>query len=295
MKNVVLFDFNNLAIRTFFVKHIGATTINPDYSLWRFMVFDNMYKSLFRIDNVGEIVVAVDDHHSWRKIYWERYKESRKTKRDTDMVNWNDLFRHMDEFLINIRDYIPFKVLKVKNAEADDTVAVICMEGEDKYHIISTDEDYLQLSGKNVIIYNPRKKEEVSCEDPEQFVVTKCLTGQSKDDIFNIKTPLDWGLTPESIGKRKPGFGPKSAEKVLKAGYEQWLTENNLEERFHVNQVLIDFRKIPKVIRKRVMDAYRGYELPEPDNFYHFCKLYGFRGYLENFSQFENTLLRLYQ
>src|SRR5210317_1057007 len=103
MKNVVLFDFNNLAIRTFFVKHIGATTINPDYSLWRFMVFDNMYKSLFRIDNVGEIVVAVDDHHSWRKIYWERYKESRKTKRDTDMVNWNDLFRHMDEFLINIR------------------------------------------------------------------------------------------------------------------------------------------------------------------------------------------------
>lgn len=295
MKNVVLFDFNNLAIRVFFVKDIGATTVNPEYGLWRFMVFDAIYKSLFRIKDVSEIVLAVDDHHSWRKLYFERYKESRKKKRDEDRIDWNTLFGQMDDFLLKISEFIPFKVLKVQNAEADDTVAVICMEGEDRYHIISTDEDYLQLSAENVIIYNPRKKEEVSCEDPEQFVVTKCLTGQSKDDIFNIKTPLDWGLTPDSIGKRKPGFGPKSAEKVLKAGYKQWLEENNLEERFHVNRVLIDFKKIPKVIRKRIMNAYKGYELPEPDSFYHFCKIHNFKGYLDNFQQFENMLLRLYK
>jgi len=295
MKNVVLFDFNNLAIRVFFVKDIGATTVNPEYGLWRFMVFDNIYKALSRIEDVSEVVLAVDNHHSWRKLYWERYKESRKKKRDDDRVDWNTLFRTMDDFLLSIQEHIPFKVIKVANAEADDVVAIICMEGEERYHIISTDEDYLQLTAENVIIYNPRTKEEVSCEDPEQFVVTKCLTGQSKDDIFNIKTPLDWGLTPETLNKRKPGFGPKSAEKVLKSGYEQWLTENNLEERFHVNRVLIDFKKIPNVIRNRVMHAYESYELPEPDRFYHFCKLYGFRGYLDNFQQFENTLLKLYQ
>jgi hypothetical protein len=295
MKDVIIFDFNNLAVRTFFVKDVGATSSNVAYNLWRYMLFDAIYKSLFRIEKATELVLAIDDRLSWRKLYFKRYKESRKPKRDKSDVNWPDFFRAMENFVSDIKEYIPFKVLEVQNAEADDIIGVICNEGKDNYTVVSTDEDFLQLCKKNVRIYNPMKKEEMVCEDTEEFIVRKSLTGQSKDDIFNIKTPLDWGQTPETEGKRKPGFGPKSADKVMRAGYKKWLEENGLEERFKVNRVLIDFNYIPKVIKKRVLDAYYGYELPDPAGFYNFCKLYRFKGYTDEFTKFENTLMRMYE
>jgi hypothetical protein len=295
MKDVILFDFNNLAVRTFFVKDIGATSVNPHWNLWRYMVFDAMYKSLHRIETAKEIVLAVDDRLSWRKLYFNRYKESRKTKRDKSGVNWQEYFKEQSDFIYNIEKSIPFKVLHIQNAEADDVIGIICLEGKDKYVVISTDEDYLQLCSKNVRIYNPIKKEDMICENTEEFLVKKSLTGQSKDDIFNIKTPLDWGQTPETFGKRKPGFGPKSAEKIMKAGYVEWLEENELTERYKLNRNLIDFNKVPKVIKNRIMTSYLGYELPNPDNIYKFCKMYGFRGYTDEFQKFERTLLRMYE
>lgn len=294
MKDVIIFDFNNLAVRTFFVKDVGAASSNPAYNLWRYMLFDAIYKSLFRIEKATEIVLAVDDRLSWRKLYFKRYKESRKTKRDKSDVDWQAFFRAMADFVYNVKEYIPFKVLEVQNAEADDIIGVICKEGKDNYTVVSTDEDFLQLYKENVRIYNPMKKEEMVCEDTEEFIVRKSLTGQSKDDIFNIKTPLDWGQTPETEGKRKPGFGPKSADKVMRAGYKKWLEENGLEERFKVNRVLIDFNYIPNIIKNRVLDAYHGYELPDPDGIYSFCKLYRFKGYTDEFTKFENTLMRMY-
>lgn len=294
MKNVILFDFNNLAVRTFFVKDIGAATVNPDYGLWRFMTFDSIYRSLFRVRNANEIVLAVDDRRSWRKLYFKRYKESRRLKRDKSNVNWPDFYRALEDFVLTIKDNIPVKVIRIDNAEADDIIAAICMNRKDNFTIISTDEDFLQLSSPTVKIYNPWKKEHVVCEDTEKFIVTKSLTGQAKDDIFNIKTPLDWGQTPETLGKRKPGFGPKSAEKVLKEGYQEWLKDNDLGERFKINRVLMDFNYIPNVLQTRIMNDYLGYEYPNPDNMYGFCKRYGFRGYTENYQQFENTFLRMY-
>jgi 5'-3' exonuclease len=297
MKNVILFDFNNLAVRTFFVKEIGAATVNPDYGLWRFMTFDSVYKSLFRVKEANEIVLAVDDRKSWRKLYWKRYKESRKIKRDTSNVDWPSFYRELEDFVLTIKDNIPVKVLRIDNAEADDVIATLCMNRTYMFTIISTDEDFLQLSSPAVKIYNPRKQEYVICEDTHKFIITKSLTGQSKDDIFNIKTPLDWGLTPETLGKRKPGFGPKSAEKVMKGGLsklDEWLKDNDLEERFKVNRVLMDFNYIPKVLQRRILDEYSGYEYPNPENMYGFCKRYGFRGYTENFQQFENTFLKMY-
>jgi hypothetical protein len=145
-----------------------------------------------------------------------------------------------------------------------------------------------------VIIYNPNKAKEVTVPDAEEFLVKKSLMGQKKDDITNVITPLDYGLTEETKGKRRPGFGPAKCEKVLKEGYQHWLKRMGLEERYQLNRNLIDFQKIPKTIQNRIWKAYHEYEYPEPENMYPFCKKMGFREYLENFTSFENNLLRLY-
>ncbi len=294
-RTVLLFDFNNLATRTFFVKDVGAHTPLPEFPFWRFMTFDAIYKALFRVDNVSEIVLAVDDRLSWRKLYFKRYKESRKGKREKSTVNWELFFAHLSSFTQAMKDCIPFKVLQVKNAEADDIIGVLALHGGDKYYIISNDEDFLQLSDRsNVVVYNPNKAKEVSVEDSEDFIIRKSLIGQPKDDIFNIITPLDWGQTEESKGKRKPGFGPAKCEKVMKEGYEFWLKRNGLEERYKINRNLIDFQRIPKTIQGRIMKAYGEYEYPIPEKIYPFCKKMGFREYLDEFTKFENMLMRLY-
>jgi len=296
MQNVtVLVDFNNLLFRSFFVKEIGAHTTNPDYNLWRFMVYDAVYQLFIKIGNISEVIIAVDDINSWRKSYFPRYKESRKKQRDkSEDVNWDELFKNINDLVNELKHYMPFKVLRVPSAEADDIIAVLVSDYEGSYVISSNDEDFLQLSSESVKIWNPSKRLYIECTNTKNFIIEKCLTGQSKDDIFNIKTPSDWGQTAETIGKRKPGFGPKSAAKVMLGDYKKWLKDNNLEENFKRNRVLMDFDYIPETMRKRIRNMYENYSFPPPSNIYEFFKKYNFRSYLEDFTNVERRLMGLY-
>lgn len=285
----IMFDMNNLLIRCFFINPVGGKTPNPDWKLWKFLVIDNVYKSLTVNKKVEDVILAVDWPRSWRKIYWERYKESRKGQRDKSGVNWEVFYNRMDDLLDEVQSYLPFKVIKVQNAEADDVIAVICMERRGEYTIISTDEDYLQLQSKNIKIYNPLKRKFVTCESPRAFVIESCLKGQKKDDIFNIKTPIDW---PKDV--RKPAFGETQLKKVISYGYEKWLKENDLMDRYMINRTLMDFKMIPQVIKTRVLNTYDSYQLPDPSNFYEFFSKNNFKEYIDNFHYVENKLLTLY-
>ena len=286
MKNVTLWDFHNLTARCYFAG--DATT--PDIPLWRYNVIDNIYKSLFKSET-DEVVLAVDDNNSWRKLYWSRYKESRRAARDKSEIDWNFYHSELDELITDIKENLPFKVIQVKYCEGDDIIAILCKEREANYTIISVDEDFLQLYADNVKIYNPHYKKQcfVTCDDTEEFVIKKCLTGQAKDGIFNIKTPLDW-----PADKRKPGFGDVAATKVMNEGYEKWLKDNDLEDRFKHNQTLMDFNKIPVYIRSNILKAYDGYEYPDPSLIYPFFNKNKFNTYLDDISNVENKLLTLY-
>jgi len=291
MKNVNIFDFNNLVIRTFFAKDVIDSKSDdgiPNYQLWKYYIINSIYMSLSK-DHVDEIILAVDDRISWRKLYWDRYKESRKKKRDVSGVDWDRLHHEMNNLKDEITEHLPFKVILSSYAEADDVIAIISKFRENQYTIVSNDEDYLQLISDRIKIYNPSKQKFAECENPELFLIEKCLTGQAKDDIFNIKTPIDW-----PSGKRKPGFGKKSAEKVMNKGYKEWLKENDLEKRFEINKTLIDFNKIPNTVKDEILKRYDSYELPNPDNIYAYFKKNKFQTMLDDFTNVENKLLELY-
>lgn len=284
----VLFDLNNLAIRTFFSKDVNANSPQPEYQLWKYLTLNSIYTSMFHIEDVSEIILAVDSPTSWRKLYFPRYKEDRADKRDKSPTDWNRFFQVFDDYQNEIKSFLPFKVIKVKNAEADDIIGVLVSSNKKNYIIISNDEDYTQCLRENVRVYNPQKKEYIS-GDPEEFIIKKSLLGQPKDCIFNIRTPVD-----HPIGKRKPAFGEKALEKVMKEGWQQWLEKNSLTERFEINRNLIDFNRIPKTIRARIIDEYSSYKLPDPSNFYTFFKKQGFTSFLEEFDKVESLLLKLY-
>ncbi len=294
LKTCVLVDLNNLLFRTLFAKDVNIRSPYANLSLWRYLVYDSIYASLKHISNVGEIVLAVDDKTSWRKSYFPRYKESRKEKREKTGINWDVLFATVNAYIADLKHHMPFKVLKVRSAEADDVIGVIAMAINNECVVSSNDEDYLQLVSKDVKVWNPSKREYMVCDDPQLFLDMKCLMGQAKDDIFNVLTPNNWGKTPETIGKRKPGLGDKTAKKILAEGLQSWLVKNNVEEHFKRNQVLIDFNKIPNTICNRVMEAYNQYNYPPPSNIAPFFKKYQMRGFIEDFDRVEQNLLKLY-
>jgi len=285
----IVFDFNNLAVRNIFLPMVEAKSGTPNIQLWRFITIDSIIKSLSKYDHVSEVILAVDSPKTWRKLYWPRYKESRKGKRDKSEMDWNIFHKELDQFIEDIEYGLPFKIIKVDNAEGDDVVAVLARETGTDTVVVSNDEDYLQLCCDHIKIYNPTKMMYTDCEDTERFLQMKSLMGQPKDDIFNIITPID-----HPVGVRKPGFGEVSAKKVLAEGLDQWLEKKKLVERYNLNRNLIDFDRIPKTMQTRILNTYKSYKLADPSNIYKFFQDNGFREYLENFESVEDKLMQLY-
>lgn len=284
---------SNLAIRQLFSPDVlkldpsnKKKVLSFDEELWRLRVFDSIYKSILKVGSVREVILAVDAKDSWRKLYWTRYKSHRKSNREKLDFDWDNFYKLLDEYLEELQTFIPFKVIKAFKAEADDVIGVLALNKPVEFHIISTDKDFLQLHSSRVTIYNPLKQEVVRHPDPEMFLVEQCLIGQTKDNIYNIKTPLDW---PED--KRKPGFGEAAFEKVMIYGWERWLEDNNLVERYNFNRNLMDFKKIPPTIVKRILQAYDGYQKCDIDNIKEFFKNHPWPDYTENWSNVEQNLM----
>ena len=303
MSKVVLFDFNNLVFRNFFIKEVNPNSEKPDFMLWRYNIFNSIYQLLWKESDIKEVVIAVDDKNSWRKSYFSRYKESRKKQRDRTDIDWDLLFTSMNKLVSDLKHYMPFKVIKTRSAEADDIIAVISNNIKETVIIVSNDEDYLQLSSDRILLYNPQKKEYVKCDDTKRFLLEKIMMGQKKDDIFNIITPDDWGQTKKTEGKNKPGFGPAAFKKVMNEGLDVWMEkkqvnkiygEVDVKTNYKRNQILIDFNKIPRTITNRVLDQYENYYFPPPSNMFQFFKKYGMRYFVENFQQVEQKLMELY-
>lgn len=305
----VFFDFNNLAIRNYMGNQdIWEDKTNIQWGLWRYNCINSIMTTLWKIKNVSEVIVAVDDKHQWRKSFYNRYKESRgKNKKKSDH-NWDSIYKHMGTLAADLKHHFPFKVLKVKSAEADDIIAVLARKLKNDSIIIARDEDYFQLFGKreNIRILDPVKQVLYSPEDfkdIKDFLLELIFCGQRKDDIPNILTPDDWGLTESTEGKRRPGFGPKKWEEVkqdikgfINKGYTNKIYGTvDLDRNLKRNRILIDFDKIPNTIVKRVVDCYNNsYNFPPSDNIYLFFEKYNMRSFMDKAHQVENKLLPLY-
>ena len=301
----LLFDYNNLAIRSFMVQE---NVENPEWGLWRYNVFNSIYQCLWKVKNVEEVILAVDDSNSWRKAIYNRYKESRKKKKKDSKVDWNVLYKMLHTLASEFKHYMPFKVMKIKSAEADDVIAVMAKKLKNPCVIIARDEDYFQLFGKkkNLRIYDPITQilyGPDDFKDIKDFLLKLVFCGQRKDDIPNILTPDDWGLTESTKDKRKPGFGEKAFDKIkddiksfIESGYKNnYYGEVDLSKNLKRNRFLMDFDKIPNTIISRIVDCYNNSSnYPPIDNIYLFFEKYKMRSFMEDIHRVEQKLQVLY-
>jgi hypothetical protein len=302
-ENVVIFDFNNLAIRTYF----GDKDIlgeEPRWGLWKYNVFNAVYNALWKT-NASEVILAIDDKHTWRKSKYPRYKESRQKTKKESKHDWEEIYLHMDSFAAELKHCMPFKVIKVANSEADDIIAVLVKKLKTPCLIVSGDEDFNQLLiNDDIKIYDPYSKEFHTNKtvNAKEFLLEKIFCGQKKDDIPNILTPDDWGMTDKTKGVNRPGFGIKKWESI-KSDYMTFLNtpyENkiygkiDLKYNLHRNRTLIDFDKIPDSIVCKITEAYNMYtHFPPVENIYLFFEKNAMRSFLQDVHRVESKLVRL--
>ena len=67
----------------------------------------------------------------------------------------------------------------------------------------------------------------------------KIIIGDATDDVPQLKFRV----------------GPKTVEKILSEGLDEWLQENDLKEKFDRNRKLVDFDYIPSEYHQPVIDA----------------------------------------
>ncbi len=251
-------------------------------------LFLNSILSVQKMVQADEIIIAFDSKKNWRKSIYPGYKANRREKRDDD-IDWKNFFNFFEMFHEELKVF-PFKVLKIDYAEADDIIAVLCDSFKNKeITIVSSDKDFKQLLRlENVDLYDPMKNTIVDIKNPIEYLTKHILQGDNSDNIKDVKSTrkntiefdeflkekykdkklsLSDNLKAEleflrqnnndysKVCEWKSGrIGPKTAEKILKDKEELEKLKNT--KNYKLNEILIDLRKVPKIVKKKIKIAY---------------------------------------
>lgn len=306
--STLLFDFENLVLRCLYgAKEVNADTGDINYDMLEYLVFNSISSLLFK-ERVNEVILALDSK-SWRKLIYPNYKADRKKKKEESKINWDEFHNWKHNFLDEVKNNLPFKVLYINKAEADDIIGTLVLNDRLKdCVIVSMDSDYLQLCNK-CRIYNPIKKEYRTPVNPEKFLFEAAVLGQKKDYISNSRTPLDW---PD--WKKRPPFGEKGLEKLLlnneldsfldteisyffknEETQEEYSSTILPRKLYELNLKLIDLKCTPNVIKDAILNQYDTYTMDaNPNDLYLYFTNKKWNEVLENFNKIESKLLELF-
>ena len=122
---MILLDFSQTMIGSFMAMGKGSIVVEED--LLRHTVLNSIsqYKHQFRHVDHGGFVICCDSPKNWRKQSFPEYKANRKKRRETDSTDWTSLFEFLHQMIADLREYFPYKVMRVEGAEADDIIAVL--------------------------------------------------------------------------------------------------------------------------------------------------------------------------
>jgi DNA polymerase-1 len=193
-----------------------------------------------------------------KKNLFPEYKAHRKLQRITNWDGFNDKndeAESIENQLVRLIQYLrclPVSLLSIDKVEADDVIGYITKRTENEVHIMSADQDFLQLVTPKITVYSPIKKkfytpklvkEEYGLE-AYNYLNQKILMGDNSDNIPGIK-----GLGPKKLFKLFPeleGTSVITLENILKKSKElvneHGLYGNiiNFEKQLLINQELMD-------------------------------------------------------
>ena len=231
--------------------HMNKTT-EVDENMVRHMILNSvrMYRSMFK-EKYGEVTLAYDSRHYWRRDIFPQYKMNRKKGREKDNLDWNNIFEVLNKIKAEFKDNLPYKFLEVYGAEADDIIGALCKKyPTEKIMIISGDKDFIQLQQyDNVSQYSPITKKHINGQNPDTYIKEHILKGDSSDGIPNVLSP-DHTFT-DGIRQR-----PLSKKKIEAWSKSETGMNNEVKRNFQRNQKLIDLNNTPEELRTKILEDF---------------------------------------
>ena len=252
---MILLDFSQVCL-----SNILASG-NKDFSvdLIRHQVLNSIRGFKSRFSKYGELVICCDDKNYWRKKIFPYYKASRKKTREESSLDWAAIFNTLHTITAEIKDNLPYAVLQVESAEADDIIAVMVERySNEKIMIVSGDKDFSQLQRyKNVSQYSPITKKFIKVGDPLSYLFEHVIRGDAGDGVPNILSNDDTFVA----GTRQKPLTKKRVSAMIEDMVRGVTPFDGEVKRNYLRNIhLIDLARIPEDIRKQVIDIYGNYQ-----------------------------------
>ena len=266
---MILVDANQIAISHLMVRQKIEDGINID------SVRRSIVRVLARIQKqfgaeYGKMVLCYDDKNYWRSKVFPFYKKNRKQERETSKYDWDMVFSVLNTIRDEVRNHLPYYVLQIQGAEADDVIATLSRyhHYNDKVLILSADKDFIQLHKySSVKQYDPIRNRWIENENPVQYLQEHIIRGDRSDGIPNILTCDDAIVNGKAQKKM-------SKEKIATlAGMDPSEFTNYIRLRnWRRNSELIDFSKIPRPIVDNIIMTYNKYRVKPSINLEYFIQ-----------------------
>lgn len=259
---MILLDLSQVMIANIMVyltRHNGASQIVDENTI-RYMVLNSirLLRNKFK-ESYGEMIICCDSNDVWRKDIFPHYKANRKKMRETSTVDWTSLFNVLGTIRDELGEHMPYKILQIPRAEADDVIASLCHEygktmrnvGEN-IMIVSGDKDFAQLQKyANVYQYAPIQKKNITVDNPERFLREHIMLGDRGDGVPNFLSDDD---TFVSDKRQKP---------VMRKKLDEWsildptiFCDDEMLRNYRRNEELINLDNIPKAIQQEVITQF---------------------------------------
>jgi hypothetical protein len=256
---MIIVDINQVMIANIMAQLGNHTNAAISEDLFRHMVF-NMIRALrAEFIEYGELIIACDDRHYWRKTQFPFYKANRKKAREASDVDWNQIFNCLNKIRDELKEYSHYRVIQVDGAEADDVVATLCIEygtilnTSEKILILSGDKDFVQLQVYgNVEQYNPVLKKQIKHANPHKYLREHILKGDRGDGVPNIMSPDNCIAN----GERQKSLAAKRIEYLTSIPDLSTILPADQLKNFKRNEKLIDLHMIPEDIRINILKEY---------------------------------------
>lgn len=231
-----------------------------DESLIRHMCLNTIRAQVKQFKSkYSNVIIACDNKRYWRKEFFPFYKSHRRSDREASGLDWSSIFDILNRIRDELKTNLPYKVIDVEGAEADDVIAVLTarLAPHSPVLILSSDKDFGQLQKyPNVTQYSPTLKKFIKIDNPNKFIREHIIRGDRGDGIPNFLSSDNCF----AIGERQKSISSKKLSEWLDQDISTFCKTDDMLRGYKRNQKLIDFDYIPNEVCERIVNAFDDYK-----------------------------------
>ena len=251
---MILVDMNQISLASMMMHLHMSKSKEPDDNMVRHMILNSlrMYRTKYSSE-YGELVLCYDSKHYWRRDYFPEYKSGRRKGREKSALDWDAIFLCLNTIKDELKDNLPYKILEVYGAEADDIIGILCSTISEEIMIISGDKDFIQLQKfPNVKQFSPITKKSVNGANPGGYLKEHIFKGDTSDGVPNVLSP-DNTFTD---GLRQKPLGKKKMASWMEHNFEDVAPNDEVKRNYQRNRKLIDLAYTPEELSREIINTY---------------------------------------